>query len=81
MGLCIRHLLIYEVDFEKVPHRIISYRGFLHFFIGEVEPVLHEVHAEHNLNVNRFVAALIVIVIKLNNFNSMALGNDFLHGV
>ena len=79
-GCCIRHLLINEVDFEKAPHGITVIDSFLYTFIREIEPVLHEVHAKDYLNTDRFAAALIVIIVWLNYFDSMTPGNDFVHG-
>ena len=80
-GCCIRNLFIDEVDFEKTPHGITVIDSFFHSFIGEIEPVLHEVHAKHNLDVDRFTTALIVVIVRLDNPDPMTPGKNLIHGV
>ena len=80
-GCCIRNLFIKEVDLKEFPHSITIIDGFFHTLVGQVEPVLHKVHAEHNLYIDRFAAALIVVIVRANDLDPMTPGDDLIHRI
>ena len=46
-----------------------------------MEPVLHEIHAEHDLDVFRLAAARIVVVVRADDFHPLRPGDDGIHGI
>ena len=77
----VRHLFVREMDTEEPAHCIAVIDGIFNPFLGKVEPVLHEVHAEHDLNVFRLAAARIVVVVRADDFLPLRPGDDGIHGI
>ena len=80
-GYCVRNPFVKEIDLEKLSHGVAVIDSFFHSFIGQVEPVLHKIHAKHDLNIDWSAAALIVVIIRLDYSDPMTPWDDFIHGI
>lgn len=69
------------MDTEEPAHCIAVIDGIFNPFLGKVEPVLHEVHAEHDLDVFQLATTRIVVVVRTDVFHPLRPGNDGIHGI
>jgi hypothetical protein len=63
----IRHRLLAQVDADKGAHRRRVVQRLFHGRVGQVEPVLQEVHAEHSLHADRRPA---IAGLRVNRFDA-----------
>ena len=77
----IRDLFIDEVDSKKTSHGIAVIDGFFYSFIGKIEPVLHEVHAEHDFNIFWPAATPVAVIVRSDELDPLIPWNDFIHGI
>jgi hypothetical protein len=80
-GSGIRNLLIEEVDPKEASHSIAVIDGFFHSFIGKIEPVLQELHAEHDFDINRPSATFLIVVVGLDEIDPLTPWNDCIHRI
>lgn len=77
----IRYLFIDEVDSKKTSHGIAVIDGFFYSFIRKIEPVLHEVHAEHDFNIFWPASTLVAVIVGSDELDPLIPWNDFIHGI
>ena len=74
-GSRIRYLLFMEIYMHKGTHSVTVVDRILDSFIGQIKPYLHEIHAKHGFNTNRFATTLVSEIIRAINFlPSMTMG-------
>ena len=78
---CIRYLLFIEIYMHKWTHGVTVVDRILDSFIGQIKPNLHEIHAKHGFNTNRFATALVSEIIWANHFYPIWPWDDFFHGI
>lgn len=67
-GSRIRHLLFMEIYMHKGTHSVTVVDRILDSFIGQIKPYLHEIHAKHGFNTNRFATTLVSEIIRSDHF-------------
>jgi hypothetical protein len=74
------HPLTPQVNPHEAPQRHAVEQRFLASFVSQIEPVLHEVHAQHALQPNRRAAVAGLGVLRLDHLAQLGPGHDLLHG-
>lgn len=67
------------MDTGKLPHGIAVINGILRHGVGQAEPNLKQVHLQHLFNDHRWAATFALGIIRLNDTDPFAPGNDFVH--
>ena len=80
-GSAVWNLLVKEVDPEEASHGIAVIDGFFHPLVGEIETVLCEIHAEHDLDIFWPATAFVVIVVWPDDLDPLIPRNDLVHGI
>lgn len=75
----VRHRLAPEIDAHEGPHRRGVVQRFFHGRVGEIEPVLEEVHLQHALQADGRPAISGLRVHRVDARAELALGHDPVH--
>jgi hypothetical protein len=75
----VRHALASQVDANEAPQSRAVQQRFLAGLIGQIEPVLHEVHAQHALQPNGRAPVAGLGVMGLNHAAQLSPRNQLLH--
>ena len=76
----IRRTFLTQIDAYEVPHGARIVQGFLGCWVGEIEPMLKEINAQHPLHPDRPTAGTLwVRVVGLDGVSELFPGNNRLH--
>lgn len=75
----VRHTLTPQIDVHKAAQPRAVEQGFLTGFVGQVEPVLHEVHPQHAFEPDRWAPVAGLGVVRLNDRAQRLPRHDLFH--
>jgi hypothetical protein len=77
---CVGHSLASQIDSNKPPQRRAVEQRVFARGIGQVEPVLHEIHPQHPFKAHRRAAVAGLRVVRRNHLAQLRPRHDLLHG-